>query len=149
MNRDICLCLSGGGYRAAIYHLGALRWLNEQGVLHSTLYIVWADGSGLERSIPLPWEAYSLAWSPTEEKLLLRSIAQGQEAVYVLSLKDNELTQVYGSSRVLVWSPDGQTIYFSSNRGGGFAIYRKSLEGAGEVEEVFVEQGKLIVAEGP
>ena len=29
----ISLCLSGGGYRAAIYHLGALRWLNECGVL--------------------------------------------------------------------------------------------------------------------
>jgi NTE family protein len=31
--RDISLCLSGGGFRAAIFHLGALRWLNEQGVL--------------------------------------------------------------------------------------------------------------------
>ena len=35
-----------------------------------------------------------------------------------------------------VWSPDGQTVFFASNRGGGFAIYKKSLEGAGEVEEV-------------
>jgi Tol biopolymer transport system component len=35
-----------------------------------------------------------------------------------------------------VWSPDGQTIFFASNRGGGFAVYKKSLEGAGEVEEV-------------
>lgn len=29
----IGLCLSGGGYRAAIFHLGALRWLNQCGVL--------------------------------------------------------------------------------------------------------------------
>jgi hypothetical protein len=35
-----------------------------------------------------------------------------------------------------VWAPDGQTVYFSSNRGGGFAVYKKNLEGAGEVEEV-------------
>src|SRR4029079_5515854 len=27
------LCLSGGGYRAALFHLGALRRLNELGVL--------------------------------------------------------------------------------------------------------------------
>ncbi len=33
MNREVNLCLSGGGFRAAIYHLGVLRWLNEQGVL--------------------------------------------------------------------------------------------------------------------
>ncbi len=35
-----------------------------------------------------------------------------------------------------VWSPDGRTIYFASNRQGNFGIYKKSLEGAGEVEEV-------------
>src|SRR5262245_41108238 len=29
----IALCLSGGGYRAAIFHLGALRRLNELGIL--------------------------------------------------------------------------------------------------------------------
>jgi len=29
----IGLCLSGGGYRAALFHLGALRRLNEFGIL--------------------------------------------------------------------------------------------------------------------
>src|SRR5688572_13640538 len=31
--RGIALCLSGGGYRAALFHLGAITRLNEQGVL--------------------------------------------------------------------------------------------------------------------
>lgn len=31
--REIALCLSGGGYRAALFHLGALRRLNELGIL--------------------------------------------------------------------------------------------------------------------
>src|SRR5688500_15856638 len=31
--RKAALCLSGGGYRAALFHLGALRRLNELGVL--------------------------------------------------------------------------------------------------------------------
>jgi Tol biopolymer transport system component len=35
-----------------------------------------------------------------------------------------------------VWSPDGETIYFSSNRGGKFDIYRKPLSGVGEAELV-------------
>jgi hypothetical protein len=30
---DICLCLSGGGFRAAAFHLGVVTWLNEQGLL--------------------------------------------------------------------------------------------------------------------
>jgi predicted acylesterase/phospholipase RssA len=29
----MALCLSGGGYRAALFHLGAMRRLNELGVL--------------------------------------------------------------------------------------------------------------------
>jgi len=35
-----------------------------------------------------------------------------------------------------VWSPDGTMIYFASNRGGNFAVYRKPLSGVGEVELV-------------
>lgn len=33
--RGIALCLSGGGYRATLFHLGALRRLHELGVLQS------------------------------------------------------------------------------------------------------------------
>lgn len=32
-NADLTLCLSGGGFRAALFHLGALRRLNELGIL--------------------------------------------------------------------------------------------------------------------
>ena len=42
-----------------------------------------------------------------------------------------------------VWSPDGQTVYFASNRKGNYGIYKKSLEGAGEVEEVIRTQGEF------
>jgi Tol biopolymer transport system component len=35
-----------------------------------------------------------------------------------------------------VWSADGDTIYFSSNRSGEFAIYGKPLSGVGEVEMI-------------
>jgi Tol biopolymer transport system component len=35
-----------------------------------------------------------------------------------------------------VWSPDGETVYFSSNRAGKFDIYRKPLSGVGEAELV-------------
>ena len=31
--RDVGLCLSGGGYRAAVFHLGSLIRLNEAGLL--------------------------------------------------------------------------------------------------------------------
>ena len=34
-NRKTALCLSGGGYRAALFHLGVLRRLNELSILTS------------------------------------------------------------------------------------------------------------------
>lgn len=40
----VTLCLSGGGYRAAIFHLGALRWLNQCGVLPNLSRICCVSG---------------------------------------------------------------------------------------------------------
>jgi len=42
---EIALCLSGGGYRAALFHLGAIRRLNEFGVL-SRLSIISSVSGG-------------------------------------------------------------------------------------------------------
>ncbi len=44
---DIALCLSGGGYRAAIYHLGALRRLNELGILSKVDTISAVSGGSI------------------------------------------------------------------------------------------------------
>ncbi|MGH3423453.1 MAG: patatin-like phospholipase family protein [Nocardioidaceae bacterium] len=42
-----CLCLSGGGYRAALFHLGAVRRLNELGVLGAVRTISSASGGAI------------------------------------------------------------------------------------------------------
>ncbi|HEX7123681.1 MAG TPA: patatin-like phospholipase family protein [Gemmatimonadaceae bacterium] len=43
----IALCLSGGGYRAALFHLGALRRLNEVGVLSQVTTITSVSGGSI------------------------------------------------------------------------------------------------------
>lgn len=43
----IALCLSGGGYRAALFHLGALRRLNELGVLSQVNLISSVSGGSI------------------------------------------------------------------------------------------------------
>lgn len=45
--RDFVLCLSGGGYRAAAYHLGALRRLNELGLLAALTEIRSVSGGSV------------------------------------------------------------------------------------------------------
>ena len=44
---DTALCLSGGGYRAALFHLGAIRRLNELGVLSRVAVVTSVSGGSI------------------------------------------------------------------------------------------------------
>src|SRR5438876_79864 len=43
----LCICLSGGGFRATLFHLGALRRLNELGMLSRTRTISSVSGGSI------------------------------------------------------------------------------------------------------
>lgn len=45
--RGVVLCLSGGGYRAVLFHLGGLRRLNELGVLSSVTTVSSVSGGSI------------------------------------------------------------------------------------------------------
>src|SRR5262249_38740540 len=45
--RGVALCLSGGGFRAALFHLGALRRLNQLGVLSQVDTITSVSGGSI------------------------------------------------------------------------------------------------------
>ena len=45
--KGVALCLSGGGYRASLFHLGALRRLNELGVLSKVDTITSVSGASI------------------------------------------------------------------------------------------------------
>lgn len=47
----IAICLSGGGYRAALFHLGALRRLNELGLLAGARTISGVSGGAIAASL--------------------------------------------------------------------------------------------------
>ncbi len=58
--KGIALCLSGGGFRAELFHLGALRRLNELGVLSRLDTISCVSGGSIfaafmaQRILPMP-----------------------------------------------------------------------------------------------
>jgi NTE family protein len=54
------LCLSGGGYRAMLFHLGALRRLNECGILSKLLRISSVSGGSITAgTLGLAWKSLS------------------------------------------------------------------------------------------
>jgi NTE family protein len=46
-DRGWCLCLSGGGFRATLFHLGVVRRLNELGVLAKLSTITSVSGGSI------------------------------------------------------------------------------------------------------
>lgn len=58
------LCLSGGGYRAALFHLGGLRRLNELGVLSQVTTFSSVSGGSILAAFLAAEIARGLAWPP-------------------------------------------------------------------------------------
>lgn len=76
-DEGLALCLSGGGYRAALFHLGALRRLNELGILSRITRISSVSGGSILAAHLAtdvrPWPAAGTvfsAWPEVEEKFL-------------------------------------------------------------------------------
>ena len=80
LRRGTLLCLSGGGYRGAIFHLGALTRLNELGLLAGAETICGVGGSSILGALlatraPWPLHGAFRAW-PEEIAEPLREIAR-------------------------------------------------------------------------
>src|SRR6516165_3718974 len=72
-DRRIALCLSGGGFRAALFHLGALRRLNELGILSRVDTIASVSGGSILAAHLAtrmrPWPPPGTAFDPWQEKV--------------------------------------------------------------------------------
>jgi Tol biopolymer transport system component len=94
----------------------------------SSVYVVAADGGGLEWTFPLPWVASNVLWSPRGDALLLSSDEESGSNVYVLSVQERELVQVYQNAHAIDWSPDGSEIVVGAAQPPGVVV----LEPGGE-----------------
>ena len=81
----IALCLSGGGYREALFHLGALRRLNELGVLSKVSLISSVSGG----SILAGHVATQLAaWPPAGEAFSSSKWGEMEEGLHAFVRRD-------------------------------------------------------------
>jgi predicted acylesterase/phospholipase RssA len=55
--KKIGLALSGGGFRATLYHLGLIRFLRDAGLLHQVTHITSVSGGSIIAAhLALNWE---------------------------------------------------------------------------------------------
>src|SRR5438552_15944704 len=58
--KQIGLALSGGGFRASLYHLGLLRFLRDAGILTQVTHITSVSGGSIMAAhLALNWDRYT------------------------------------------------------------------------------------------
>src|SRR4051812_25802363 len=58
--KKIGLALSGGGFRATLYHLGLVRFLRDAGILQQVTHITSVSGGSITAAhLALNWELYN------------------------------------------------------------------------------------------
>jgi Tol biopolymer transport system component len=99
------------------------------------LWVADADGSNPQQLTQGPGRAQgSPAWSPDGRRIAFDSFAADDARLHIWMIDaeggtPRRLTTQTGDEMVPTWSHDGRWIYFSSNQGTGYGIWRVSANG--------------------
>ena len=100
------------------------------------IYLMNADGSGLQQLTRNDADDFEPTWSPDGQQLAFTSTrAEFAEDVYVMNADGSgqqKLTPQPGRDYEPAWSPDGQRIAFTSSRDGVRKIYVMNADGTGQ-----------------
>jgi serine/threonine protein kinase/Tol biopolymer transport system component len=113
--------------------------------------LVWFDRNGKQTGqLGEPGFYFQPQFSPDGQKLAVASFdtRAGSADIWLYELARNVPTRFTfdpASDAAPIWSPDGSTIIFTSNRKGPYDIYRKASTGAGS-EEVLLESDETKTA---
>jgi Tol biopolymer transport system component len=103
---------------------------------------VWFDRSGKEiGKLGAADDAnpQSVSMSPDGRRIVLNRTVNGNTDIWMLDLASGALSRFTSDMATDVgpiWSPDGRSVLFSSNRKGVFDLYQKSATGAGREDLV-------------
>lgn len=98
------------------------------------IYVMNADGSGLQQLTHNGANDVNPAWSPDGSQIAFQSYRDGQAEVYVMDasgLNEQRLTAHGSYDGEPTWSPDGSQIAFTSARTGTPYIYVMNSDGTG------------------
>jgi eukaryotic-like serine/threonine-protein kinase len=106
---------------------GRLTWFDRQGKVVGT-----SGEPGVYRTLTISPDAKRIACELTDSETQNRDIW----LIEIASGKTTRFTSDPAWEAFPTWSPDGSRIAFTSNRGGGFDLYQKAVNGTG-AEELF------------
>jgi tRNA A-37 threonylcarbamoyl transferase component Bud32 len=136
---DLGISIDNGAADFAVSHTGTLIYLpvgwETPGDLRGPLRTLsWIDRQGREE--PLPFEPSSYNYprvSPEGRRVAVELFTDGNRDIWILNLDRLTRTQLTdGPTEDLlpVWSPDGQRVFFASDRAGNMDVYSQPADGA-------------------
>ncbi|PYP66816.1 MAG: hypothetical protein DMD26_06595 [Gemmatimonadetes bacterium] len=130
----------GGGAIYAVARNGTLAYL--QGSATRRLMLI--DQSGREEPfLESPEQLEYPRFSPDGRRLALQIGPPGSPDIWIYPLPRGPLYRLTtgGNNMYPEWSPDGERVIFSSDRGTGFDIYWQRADGIGPAEPLLVAPG--------
>jgi dipeptidyl aminopeptidase/acylaminoacyl peptidase len=132
------------------------------GVARRTL--TWVDRQGKEEAIPAPARAYLYPRISPDGTRVALDVREEEEDIWVWDLRRNGLTRVTNDpwpDRTPVWTADGASLVFTSNRATSPSLFRQRADGTGVAEQISQATGNqfplslspngktLVLMEGP
>jgi Tol biopolymer transport system component len=134
--------MAGGITGAANYGFtsgGGLVYVAETGTGANRL-LVWVDRESNVEPLSFPPRGYNRTRISPEEDRIAVEITEGEGTdIWILDIETSTSQRLTfeGTNVHLVWSPDGEWVYFDSNRGGDRDIWRKRTDLSADAEPVY------------
>jgi serine/threonine-protein kinase len=137
---------AGGASEITVSASGTLVYLAGSA---PTEQLVWVGRDGTEQPVDpaLAQNFETVAIAPDGRRLAASYIAEGNEDVWIYDIAQRTMSRLTFEPGVdfrPVWSRDGRTITYVSNRSGERAIWRRPADGSGTAESLFARPGRPV-----
>ena len=132
--------ISAPGTRAfSVSSNGWLMYAGGAGAGDSRL--TWLSRGGMRQgTLGDPGNIINLFFSPDRKRAAVTISEGGSNDIWIYDVQRGAITRVTSDPALddnPVWSPDGRSLFFRSNRKGVFGIYRKATDGSGTEQSIY------------
>jgi serine/threonine-protein kinase len=130
---DVAMGRSDGAYFAAS-RSGTIAYVSSAMVAGEPRALVWVDREGRETPLGAPDRPYASATVSPDGNRIAVTLNESSQDIWTLETGNPTLTPVAigpSSDWMPIWTPDGRSLVFQSNRHGHPTLYRQAADGTG------------------